>query len=690
MQPQQTGNSIKHRFGLKSSMVLCITIPMIILLMIMGMVTYVQSSHIVEEVKKREITAQTQNASGQVEAYLKPFFATAKILSYIDSFHEVLAEAEKEGRSFDLLKSDRYQEIFGELQDITANDNSGLQSAWLAGVANSQLISSTGKNSDSSFDITERPWYKKLSEVQPGQVVMTSVYQDISTNTLVVTATCGIYDKKQKLIGAVGLDISLDMLMQKAANIHIGKTGYVIIYDNNATIIYHPDSNMVTQSVTQLNYSENLSAALNREQNVPADMYEYDGISYCCSIQYIPGIDWEVLGCMGDQEFYEETNRVGYAILFGIIFCIIILTVIVSLIAIAIVHPICKLQNITNALAQGDLNVQVEPTSKNEIGVLADNVSSVVQRLKTYILYIDEISDVLEEIGKGNLIFSLQQDYVGEFYRLKTAIQDIQRTLSQTIFQIVDSADEVNNSSSQIATGAQVLAQGTTEQASTVQELAATVEVLSQQTVEDSKHAMDLSNNVVHIGNEISHSNDQMQTMLTAMQNITTQASEIKTIIKTIDDIAFQTNILALNAAVEAARAGNAGKGFSVVADEVRNLAGKSADAAKSVENLINKTIEAVDYGANIASDSASALDKVTGNVNSTVSEIEAFAERYQEQTSTLGQISSGINQISAVVQSNSATAEESAAASEELSGQAEMMKGLVHHFQMDEEFHRM
>ena len=181
----------------------------------------------------------------------------------------------------------------------------------------------------------------------------------------------------------------------------------------------------------------------------------------------------------------------------------------------------------------------------------------------------------------------------------------------------------------------------------------------------------------------MAHADEQMQAMVQAMQEINQTSHEIGKIIKTIEDIAFQTNILALNAAVEAARAGAAGKGFSVVADEVRNLAAKSAEASQSTSTLITASLAAVEKGTQLANATAQQLMGVTEGAQQVAGMVNQIALSSQEQASAMEQVSNGVAQISGVVSTNSATAEESAAASQTLAAQAETLKELVSQFKL-------
>lgn len=348
-----------------------------------------------------------------------------------------------------------------------------------------------------------------------------------------------------------------------------------------------------------------------------------------------------------------------------------------------ITQPIHEIDTIARKIAGGQLNESIHYQSKDELGVLAVNFNKTVMRLKDYVNYIDEISSVLDEIANGNLDFNLTYDYAGEFSKVKTALENISNSLNETLGQINQSADQVAGGSEQVSAGAQALSQGATEQASSIEELAATINQISGQITQNADKAINASKKAVIMGDNILENNQRMHQMTAAMQEINEKSTEIGKIIKTIEDIAFQTNILALNAAVEAARAGAAGKGFAVVADEVRNLASKSAEASKDTAALIESSIQAVEKGSLIAQETAEQLSTVVEGANVIVTAINGIADASKAQATAIEQVTTGVDQIAGVVQTNSATAEESAATSEELSGQAQMLKELVGRFKL-------
>ncbi|HCM22835.1 MAG TPA: methyl-accepting chemotaxis protein, partial [Ruminococcaceae bacterium] len=361
--------------------------------------------------------------------------------------------------------------------------------------------------------------------------------------------------------------------------------------------------------------------------------------------------------------------------------------VLICLISVAIrqivSNPVKEIDATAQKIAAGKLDEKLTYHSNDELGELSDNFNKTVSRLRNYVNYIDEISSVLNEIANNNLNYHLKYDYSGEFAKVKQALENISNSLNKTLGSIQQSAEQVASGSDQVSAGAQSLSQGATEQASSVEELASTIDSMSKQIQDTADKASNANQSMDSVRSQLLASNEQMQEMIQAMGDISDNSDQISKIIKTIEDIAFQTNILALNAAVEAARAGEAGKGFSVVADEVRTLASKSAEASKNTAALIDRSLHSVARGSQIADKTAKSLMTAVDGTKEIVERIVTITNTAKKQATSIQQVTQGVDQISSVIQTTSATSEESAAASEELSGQAEMLKKLVNQFQL-------
>ena len=351
----------------------------------------------------------------------------------------------------------------------------------------------------------------------------------------------------------------------------------------------------------------------------------------------------------------------------------------------AITKPLKELEDSAEKIVSGNFDIKVTYESKDELGRLAKAFKKMTDTLEDIIT---DASRLLSEMADGNFDVRThaEDEYVGEFQGLLSSIRRLNRDLSITLGQINRSADQVAAGSDQVSIGAQALSQGSTEQAAAVEELATTIAGISTQVKDTAEDALKAKEQSTTAGDEAEECNRQMRDMMSAMEEITRTSDEIGKIIKTIEDIAFQTNILALNAAVEAARAGEAGKGFAVVADEVRNLAGKSASASKSTSELIQGAVTAVEKGMEIATETAQSLEKVVVSSQAISGLVDKIAEAAVEQSNSLEQVTGGMNQISNVVQTNSATAEESAATSEELSSQSQVLRNLVRQFKLRKE----
>ena len=392
---------------------------------------------------------------------------------------------------------------------------------------------------------------------------------------------------------------------------------------------------------------------------------------------------WKIVTVPSYHEIYGslESFKLTFTV-FSVFFAAFML-VLAVLVGNRIAHPIVKLSKSVERMSQGALDEKITVKDQTEIGALAHSLESLGEQLKNYKLYIGEISEVLNQMSEGELSISLQHEYNGEFACIKAALNALSGKLTDLIGNIQTSSERVSEFAGNVANSAQSLSQGSIEQAGSIEQLSERIRAISDH-VEKSAENTKLANAEAHsTQGEVEKADQQMQKMQKAMEEISDKSGEISKIIKTIDDIAFQTNILALNAAIEAARAGSYGKGFAVVADEVGNLAQKSADAAKDTTTLIEETVRAVEEGAKLAEHTAVSLQHVvkgSGQVNDLVNEI---AKATEEQAKAVSDVREGINSISDVVQRNTATAEESGAASEELNREAKALEKQVAEFKI-------
>lgn len=544
----------------------------------------------------------------------------------------------------------------------------------------------TAQSLGSYSEYSNQDYYRIAKETKQPYITDPFLYKGIMMSTVAFPIM-----ENDEAIGVILADINVSNFSKILTSDEKYPTMYVDIYTNTNMIAYDSQS------------SDNIGQKL--EDMIPASEYEkitalqQEKAQFHINVKNADGTiesrhfypitcgtqTWWASSSLQLSDLNKDVVKIIAIMAAFALIAIVFIIITTTLFLRKTLQPINHVVNAAAHIAEGDLDILVETKSNDEIGILSKTFMEMSNNLK---FIIQDINYLLGEMSNGNFKITTEHEdkYTGAYRYILEAMRNIRLTLSDTLLEIDRASEQVSTGAYQVSSASQALSQGATEQASSIEELSAAITEISQQVQKNATYAVEASNLSKQASDGVLSSNHKMTDMIVAMNDIASTSSEIGKIIKTIDDIAFQTNILALNAAVEAARAGSAGKGFAVVADEVRNLAGKSAEAAKNTTTLIENAILAIGKGAKIADETADALKAVVEKTDVSTKRISEIADASNAQSDSIMQVTTGIDQISAVVQTTSATSEESAATSEELSAQAQNLKSLVGKFQLTSE----
>lgn len=533
--------------------------------------------------------------------------------------------------------------------------------------------------------------FQKTILAQP-QLTNLGIMESPGTGSMIISMYYPIFNGSQ-CIGYVGAGVYAGRLMDALLNLDIEglpNSEYVFLNVDTGKYLYHEDEELLNTETSDSGYQE-IIKRIKADGSTQAGTYSYrdeNGVEQLVVYKYLKDRNWVFMVRDNASEVYGEVLTVRITV--GIL-CAIMASVIV-LITLLILHRESKeLMVMENAIRRlGNLELSADQELEafygrtDEIGMIAQTIHQVCDCLRKTI---DDIGRILREMANGNIAVDVKKNesyYIGDFKVLAESLTSIRTHLTDVMRDITQIASQVDSGANQVSAGAQALSQSTMQQEVSINGLVSNVTDITEQIQSSTVRCGNARDLVDRATGYAAEADTKMEQLVTATRNIDQSSAQIGSIIKTIEDIAFQTNILALNAAVEAARAGDAGKGFSVVSDEVRNLAAKSAEAAKNTGSLIGRSLDDVKTGTESTNLAISAMQVINECIQSIKLLMDEISLASVQQSEMIISVDSRIKEVSKVIKANSAAAEQSAEISNELSNQARILNHLISQFRIE------
>jgi methyl-accepting chemotaxis protein len=658
---------IRRTGKLQTGILLMMLVVVILVALILGVTSGYSSYHSTQE-SIDELILTNGDAS------------TSALDNYINDLRDDIASIAVSGALTSKILS--FDEKQSAIEAIMSNRDD-IMSLYVVGADGISL--NDGATEDIGEDYSEEQFFTS-GMAADGANVDVPVYDEWS-DAITMSATYHM-TAAQGFDGLVCMDIKYDVVRDLVNGEVLGATGYSFLLDPAGNYIAHPDEqkvldglNIIESTAGDAKANVYFSAAI-KDGGDRLDNLQYNGEDVRVLCSRLKSNDWIFVSITKPAEFLGRFKSQLVVNIIATLACILFAVLLAVFLSRRIAKPLAVITKRMQQMAQGDLHSPIpDIKSKNEIGVLHDSMCAMDASLESYI---NDISDKLEALAGGDLNPQHYSAYEGDFAPIRYSLEQIQQSMSHVLSGIIHTARSVQMTSHEMAAASEELSGNAVSQAATIDQIDSNFRKINDNLQGTAGELHEMLDKTRSAETELATSSQHMHKMITSMNEISESASSVSNIISAIDDIAFQTNILALNAAVEAARAGQHGRGFSVVADEVRNLAGKSADSAAKTGELIGNAISAVDRGTRSAEASSTqigTMEVLISEVNKLVARIEQMAI---QQAEAAKEISNGISVLNGIVQADSAMSEETASASVLLSQLAGKLDNDLSFFKLD------
>lgn len=583
-----------------------------------------------------------------------------------------------------LQKGQKYTEDFAAIKGVFEGLYIGTPSTYVLTHTSAQAIGITTRTGESLKE------FQDTILAQP-QLTNLGIMKSPGTGSMILSMYYPIFEE-QKCIGFVGAGVYASRLMDVLLDLDIEglpNSEYVFLNVDTGMYLYHQDESLLNTETTDSGYQEILKR-IKEDGTTQAGTYSYrdeNGVKQMVVYKYLKDRNWVFMVRDNAAEVYQEVAIVRITV--GVL-CAVVAAFIIFVTLLILRREGRELMVMESAIGRlgrleltADRELEAFYGRTDEIGMIAQTTHHVCDCLRKTI---DDIGRILGEMASGNIAVDVVKNesyYIGDFKVLAESLKSIRAHLMDVMRKIAQIANQVDHEANQVSAGAQALSQGTMQQKDSINGLVSNVTDITEQIKNSTIRCSDASDLVSRATGYATEADTRMEQLIAATKNIDQSSSQIGGIIKTIEDIAFQTNILALNAAVEAARAGSAGKGFAVVSDEVRNLASKSSEAAKSTSTLIGRSVRDVKTGTESTDLVISAMQVISECIQSIKTLMDEIALASVQQSEMIASVENRIKEVSRVTEENSVAAKESAEVSNELSNQARTLNHLIGQFRI-------